>query len=267
MTHLDEGVLQALLDGELSGDGRHVAERHVDACERCRADMDSLRSASLELGGALAALDRPAPRRREGVTPLRPARAPVRTWGLGRSLPRAAVLVLGFAAAASATIPGSPVRSWLGDLVRPRPQEVALSAPDASSAPAPESRGAVAATAAPEAPAEAGISVLPVQGEVRIEVRDASPELQLRAMLVDQPRAGVFAIGEAASARFTTAPGRIQVEGPGPGELRVELPRGSRSATLTVNGRRYLTKDGARMQAAVPAEHSTEQEILFRVQP
>lgn len=264
MTHVAEGVLQALADGELSGEGRRVAERHIDACEACREELEQLRSASLELAGALSLLDHPAPQRRDNLFAGQPRREAQRTWGMSRSLPRAAVLVLGFAAAASATIPGSPVRAWLGDLMSPETRVVAVSTP----APAPaEPQPTGTAAAVEEAAAEAGISVLPSQGEVRIVLRDASPELTVHALVVDQPRAGVFARGEAAAARFSTGPGRIEVEGAGSGELRIELPRSSRLATVMVNGREYLIREGDQLRLFVPAQYGAEQKVSFKVQP
>src|SRR5690606_30227745 len=158
-----------------------------------------------------------------------------RTRRSGWGLARAATLVFGFAAAASATIPGSPVRGWLGGLLSPEPELAAVSAPEAARAPAAEPMAASV-----EAAAEAGISVLPEQGEVRSVPRDASPELTIRAVLVDHPRAGVWASGEAASARFGSGAGRIEVEGAGPGELRIELPRAAYDAIVVVNGTPYL---------------------------
>lgn len=251
MIHLDEGSLQALVDGELAGTERRAAERHLEGCLVCRKEMALLGSASRRLAGALSLVDHPAPRARRPLAAapnLRPA--PSRSWGASRGLPRAAVLLLGFAATASATIPGSPVRTWIEEMIAPRPRVAAV-----VEAPAPP-----ATTMAADAAAEAGVSVAPVAGEVRIVLRGASPELRVRALLVDGARAGVFARGDAAAAHFSTAPGRIDVEGAGAGELRIELPREARSATVTVNGRPYLTKEGQQLRAGerVGAEVSFE---------
>lgn len=259
MNHVDEGVLQALADGELSAEERDAVQRHLDACAACRAEMEALRTASVTLGGALALLDRPAPRGRDFVRPTpRQASAP-RVWRSGRSLARAAVLVLGFAAAASATIPGSPVRDWIGDLVSPRTEVAAVSGP------APAAESAPPAVAVSTAPVEAGISVLPAGGEVRVVLSEAARDLVVRAVLVDGPRAGVFASGEAASARFITGTGRIEVVGAGPGELRIELPRSAALARVVVNGTPFLTKRGVRLQLDSPAQDSSAAEVTFRV--
>lgn len=264
MTHVDEGVLQALADGELAGDERRFADRHLDACPVCRAELEGLRSASRDLAGALSLLDHRVPRARDYILAQpRKRPEPPRAWKRsGWGLARAAGLVLGFAAAASATIPGSPVRGWLDGLLAPERQTVALSEPAAPEVAATTRAAAVAE----EAPVEAGISVLPSQGEVRIVLRDASPELVVRAVLVDLPRAGVFARGEAASARFSTGEGRIEVDGAGPGELRIELPREAYNASVVVNGTPYLTKQGDQLRLAVPAQDSAATEVTFKVQ-
>ena len=109
-SHLDEGMLLAYADGELSPGEREEVREHLEDCTACTTELEGLRSAAGALTGALGLLDRPAP---ATVSPeqlrwraRRPAPAR-RGWA---ALPRAAVLVLGFAAAASATIPGSPVR-------------------------------------------------------------------------------------------------------------------------------------------------------------
>ena len=49
MQHLDEGTLQAWLDGSRSGldpDERTAIEQHVGACDECAARVDELRSST-----------------------------------------------------------------------------------------------------------------------------------------------------------------------------------------------------------------------------
>ena len=57
MTHIDEGRLQALIDGELRLDERHRAERHLADCAPCRAELAALRGSVAHFGAAMAALD------------------------------------------------------------------------------------------------------------------------------------------------------------------------------------------------------------------
>lgn len=250
--HMDQGVLQALADGELDpADGRRV-EAHLAECAACREEMDSLHQAALALTGALRVLDHPiagAPRFRV------PAARTVTRNADWASLPRAAMLVLGLglAGAASAAVPGSPVRAWVESLIGGR--ETPLPAAVAE-APAPER--------AMEAP-EAGVSIVPENGSVRIALDEVAPGVVVTATLADGARAGVFASGPAADARFTTGRGRIEVVGAAAGALRVEIPRDARSATLTLNGRVYVVKEGDRLRVDAPDAETTGTEVTFRV--
>lgn len=251
--HPDEGTLQAFLDDELTVEERRAVEEHLPGCEECRREAARLRVAAADLGAALSLLDVPVPRT---AAPPRPA--PPRRAATFAALPRAAVLLLGFAAAASATLPGSPVRAWVTGLFEsaaPPPAPTVLSAP----APGPVE----APVAAP--PVEAGVSVEPVDGQVRVVLRDASPDLVVRAVLTDGGRAGAYATGAAADARFGTGPGRIEVAGAGEGVLRVEIPRAARAATIEVNGALYWTKEGDQLRLAVPAGDSAGAEVTFPV--
>lgn len=253
-SHVDEGTLQALVDRELPEQARAGVERHLVGCAECREELATLRIAAREFAGATTLLTDPGAGER-AVAPRRPARpAPRTAWPL-RSLARAAVLVLGFAAAASATLPGSPVRRWIQDSWAPDPGAAVVERAEA---------GAESGSAAGAVP-EAGVSVEPSGGEVVVVLNGPSPELLVRAAITEGPRAGVFATGAAAGARFSTAPGRIEVEGAGAGELRVELPRSARSARVIVNGTPYLAKVGDQLHLSVPGEDSASAEVSFRV--
>lgn len=253
--HVEEGVLQALADGELDAAAAERVERHLSDCAACRNELDALHQASLALSGALRELDRPV----MAPTPFRaPAARRSPSWSGWSALPRAAVLVLGVAAAASATIPGSPVRNWMESLIQREPNAVASRASDATI----ESAGAPPqAVVSPEA----GVSVAAEGGAIRVVVTDAGTGLLVTAVLADGDRGGVYATGPAAEARFTTGPGRIDVQGAESGGVRVEIPRGAASATLTVNGRVYVTKDGDSLRLADPARGASDTRVTFRV--
>ena len=226
MNHMDEGLLQAYVDGELPGEERTTVERHLGDCLTCRAELRELRSASEAFSAALGLLERPSPEARKYAV-MMPRSGRARGWWGRSMLPRAAVLVLGLGTAASAMVPGTPLHRWL----RPTPEvaTVQRAAPAAAEAPV-----AAATAAAPEA----GISIEPLDGVVEV-LLTAAPELRIRASIAESPRAGVFATGAAAGARFDAAPGRIVVTGADAGELRIELPR-SAVTTVSVNGRLYL---------------------------
>lgn len=246
-SHLGEGTLQALLDGELPPGERSAAEAHLAACGECAADARELRALHERASALLATGDVAAPVAQAQMA-LRARRARRGPWGgeARRALLRAAVLVLAFAGAAAAAVPGSPVREWIEQAVLPA-KKAALP-PAHGRAPAPPPREA----ATPGAPT--GVSIRPDAGAVRVVLSGASPRLRVTARLVDGDRAGVLARGRAASgARFRTAPGRIEVVGAGAGEIEVEIPRAARAATVEVNGRVLVAKDGDSLRVLAPA--------------
>ena len=255
MTHLGEGTLQELLDRELPPGPRAEAEAHLASCAACAGELAELRaltertSALLGLVEAhppvLAAQARFARHRRSGGA-LSEAR---------RALPRAAALVLVLAgAAAAAAIPGSPAREWVRGLaVSEREEQPAVRpAPEAAPAPAP-------VEVAPKA-----VSIAPADGSVRIAVGSSSPELRVRARLVPGARAEVTATGAAATARFRTGPGRIEVLGAGPGELVVTLPADAEAAFVEVNGRVLAAKEGGELRSLAPRVAGSATEPVFR---
>lgn len=250
LQHVDEGELQSLIDGELDAPAADRVEAHLTECGACRAEVDSLQQASMALSGALRELDRPA----VAVPPFRaPAARPAAMAGGWGALPRAAVLVLGLAGAASAAIPGSPVRAWVESLAGERAAETPAAVAEG---PGPER-----AIAGPEA----GVSVAPEAGTVRVVLNDVAADVLVTAVLTDGPRAGVYATGAAAEARFTTGRGRIDAVGAASGTLRVEIPRDAVSATVIVNGRTYVVKDGDRLRGGGPDAETAGDEVTFRM--
>ena len=252
MTHLAEGILQELLDGELSPGPRGEADAHLAGCRQCSAELAELRGVNARASALLGMVDAQPP-----VLAARAAFARSRRGGgawsgeARRALPRAAALLLLVAGAAAAAVPGSPVRRWVGLAEAPAERPVA---------PAPTQ----AADPAPTEPAAAGISILPDQGRVRVVITGAAAELEVHARLGQGPRAEVTARGAAVGARFRTAPGRIEVVGAGPGELLVELPADASAAVLEVNGRTVAAKQGELLRALAPTVGGTDTEPVFR---
>lgn len=260
MTHLGEGTLQELLDGELDPDARARADAHLASCRACAGELAELRSMNARTSALLGMADAVPPvmaaqahfaRHRRGAAGTSGALAQAR-----RALPRAAVLVLAVAgAAAAAVVPGSPVREWVARVtVEERAAEPALPAP----APAPAAEETVAA-AAPKA-----VSILPDGGRVRIAVTGSSAELRVRTRLSDEAQAQVTATGAAVSARFRTGPGRIEIVGAGPGEVVVDLPRGADAAFVEVNGRVVAAKEGKTLRSLAPRVAGSSEEPVFR---
>jgi hypothetical protein len=279
MSHLDVGTLQAILDEDLAEAQRASAAEHLARCSECAAQLEELRTVSRLFASAVALLDRPerisaasAPTLSQAERAPRLVRLPARVWQSATrmsagSLARAAILLLVFAAAASATIPGSPVRDWLS-YAWDRTTSIFSSGPE-SSEPAPLPKPAAHVTPAP-APAPAvpttaavaGVSVRPVGGQVEVLLN--RPDATIRVRLVDGNRVVVQASGAAASARFQTGPGRIEVSGGGTGEFVIEIPRSTSLATIRVDGKVILRKQGASLKPIGPLSDSTSSEVVFR---
>jgi hypothetical protein len=259
MQHLDEGALQAMLDDELPGWEADAARRHISTCGECTARFEEVERSSLALSSALSLLQPVEGRPRSAAVRMPPSIRAASRWGALTSL-RAAAILLVFAAGASATIPGSPVRSWISDRLEGPMLPVA-----ATGRAADEAMPATMAMDTPPQLDEAGVSVEPAAGRIRIVLTGASPDLQVRALLTDSPRGGVYASGDAASARFRTAIGTIEVIGAGPGELRIEVPRSVQQAVLEVDGTTYLTKDGDQLRLSVPSREASDAELVFRI--
>jgi anti-sigma factor RsiW len=243
---LGEGTLQALLDGALPPGDRPVADAHLAACGECAAALRELRAVNERTAALLARADVPAPVAQAQMS-LRARRLSAHRWGEARqALLRAAILVLGLAGVAAAAVPGSPVRAWIEHAVLPakKPTLTPTARPAPPPAPQPQAQ--------PSAPS--GVKIHPDAGTVRVVLTGASPRLRVTARLVDADQAGVLARGRAAQgARFRTAAGRIEVVGAGPGEIEVEIPRSATDATVEVNGRVYVAKDGDSLRVLAPA--------------
>jgi anti-sigma factor RsiW len=147
MSHVDDGMLHAYLDGELSPVERERMDQHLAACDACRARLDEERELVARAGrllGLAAPPDRAAP-------PLHELRRPRRGGGLRLPLAWAATvtLAIGLGWFARGTMRSSD-----------RQHEVALdsgaaTAPAVTSSARPRVRGQIATTPAPSATAPA----------------------------------------------------------------------------------------------------------------
>lgn len=255
MTHPGEGTLQALLDGEMPAAEQDALEHHLSECGHCGAQLEVLRDASDHLSRALRLLDRPPPvaEARARLEHARRRRTAVRSTAVLR---RAAILLLGSAAVLSATVPGSPLREWLANgRGAGTPATTAVREPVAESA------------AESVEPAPAGISVRPLEGRMRVVLTAPASGSRIRVRLYDGERVGVWATGTSARARFRSGPERLEVDGAGPGEIQVEIPRAVRQFTLEVDGQIYLRKVGEDLRFPGPAVDTAGPEIVFEVRP
>jgi hypothetical protein len=274
--HPDLDALRAFADGEEPDAARaRRTAAHLRDCAACRARVTAVRERRARLREATAlqpppdAWARILARREAGEELLLPsgpvplavpeAAAPRRA----SLLRRAAVLLVSVAGIASATVPGSPVRAWLGGILADDGDD----APAASSSTTSADSVAASPSTAKEAAPEAGVAVAPAGGEVRVVVADAGPGLRIRVRLTDAPRAEVRGRGAAAGAGFASGRGRITVTGASAGgELEVRLPRGARRASLTVDGRRLVAVADGNLTVFAPADTSGA-EIVFPGQP
>ncbi|MGQ0562264.1 MAG: anti-sigma factor family protein [Gemmatimonadota bacterium] len=233
MAHIDEGMLQAYLDREVGA--RADIDAHLSACAACAAELNRLRAAAQLFASAVRSADAPAPTF-AAFTAVRRTRteAPPRRHVFARvPLARAALLLFGFAAIASAAIPGSPVRAWLSDALRSvgvlpdRPEPAMPVLPDAPAS----------ADRAEQGSGPTALAIEPADGRIRIVLTGVAPEADVRVRLVEGDRALVQASGDAARARFRTGPGRIEVIGVGKGEVVVTVPLAASDARVEADGK------------------------------
>lgn len=233
MMHVEEGVLQAYLDDEVATGTRADIDRHLHSCSACADELNRLRGASLLFATALRESDVAAPTlaaqaRFAGVPRFQPQFATPRPR---RAFARAALFVVGLGAVASAAVPGSPVRAWLNDALTragllDEPQSAAAPATP-TEAPAVE-RGSVESTA---------LAIDPVDGRVRIVLRNVNAATNVSVQTVENGRAVVEASGIAAKARFRTGAGLLEVDGIQGGSIVVQIPRGATRATVEQDGK------------------------------
>lgn len=251
---MDDGRLLAWIDGELSADDAAALDAWIrddpEAARRARA----ARARAAAVADALTTLDVTAPvarvrRALDGRAPdVHGRRRP--PWSHGRRLAQAAVWVLLLAGAASAAVPGSPVRAWLTRLL-PDP------APSPAAAPG---TPAVSETVA-AAPGAVGAWIAVADADVRIDLEGAPRDTEIRVRLVSGDRAGVRA---PAGTSLASGEGWIRAR-VGSGPVEIELPRSLRSGTLRVDGRTYLTVEGGVLRPAVPVSASAADGIRFVV--
>ena len=234
MTHVEEGVLQAYLDAEVTAGARADIDRHLHSCSACAAELDRMRVASQLFHTAVRDSDVVAPvlaaqarfamaRRLEHRLPTP---QPKRAWA------RAAMFVIGLGAVASAAVPGSPVRAWISDALT---RAGLLNETQRAAAPVlPEEAPAVPRDVTAES---AALSIDAVDGRIRVILRNVGPGATVTVRVVDSERAVVEASGAAAKARFRTGAGLLEVDGVPSGTVVVEIPRSARDAVVQQDGK------------------------------
>lgn len=266
MNHAAEGLLQAYLDGETAGGVGAEIEGHMAGCDECRAELERLRARSVLVASVLQRLDAPATEagwqqawwRVQGeVRKPKHARGRFAAGALARA---AAILLV--CAGALAALPGSPVRQLISRLFT---RESAAPAVTRAPVPRPAPPVAVPAPAAPRRAALPGVVLVPTEGRVRLLVWSATRGATIRVNLVEGNRVSVEAGSDAADVRFRTANGRIEVMNLGSAEAVIQIPRSLPFASLDVDGRQWLFKEGDQLRLNGPAVQQSRDGVVFRV--
>jgi len=209
MSHLEEGLLHALLDGEIPSAELPPIQAHLAACAECRARLEEQRQFRAEADGLVEMVEAPALGSGEGTDV--PARRPtrMRTGRRWREFAWAASLV-------AATGLGYAARGWRAPLAFP-------SEPLTQSAVKAESVGKVAFPPLPASPTASTIAD-------RVETRDrgaSGPSRKLAAApMKERSETSVVAPREEAKVAAPTsslsAAQALRGDQPKPGQLRLD---------------------------------------------
>jgi hypothetical protein len=262
MDHRTDGELQAYLDAELLRDEAVVVSEHLRVCTDCRARLGELRMAGEDFRQALGELDahfdRTAPATPMPLRQRRARAASARHAVLGRTaLMRAAVLLLAVAGAATAVVPGFPLRQLIERLSSEPAEPVMVETPPPT----------VDQTEAP-APGIASVTVAPVDGRVAVSVRRFAAGSIVRVRFGSGSEARARLVSGLSGARFSVGPGSLFVVGTGSsttGEILIELPRGLISATVDVDGERILVASPDGLRRSGDPSSVPEDEVVLRV--
>jgi len=106
MSHVDDGQLNALLDGELSATEAREVETHVASCAECARRLAEARAFLTEAGELLASLDLP-----QAALPAAPVAAAVLPEGLVAPIARGPAPAILRSPASRRTSPRPPRKS------------------------------------------------------------------------------------------------------------------------------------------------------------
>jgi len=266
MNHAAEGLLQAYLDGEATGKAAAEIEGHMAGCDDCRAEVERMRARNLLVSSALQRLDLPAVQsaNEQAWWRVRAAARKPAGRGTGRfaagALARAAGILLVLAGALAA-IPGSPLRQLIGRLLPDEAPVARAVTPPAPAAAQPAPAPAPAPLKRAELP---GVAMVPTEGRVRVLVWSVQPGATIRVNLIDGSRVSVEAGSDAEDVRFRTANGRIEVMNLGSADAVIQIPRSLPFASLDVDGRQWLFKDGDQLRFTGPVLEQARDAVVFR---
>lgn len=267
MAHAGSGTLMAYLDGEMPVRDRTAIESHIGECRPCEAELTELRSMSSTFASAMALSDVVSPmlRARARLEPHIPAAAGVgarpRRAPIPAGLLKAAAIVLLVAGAASAAIPGTPLRR-LVETIAERAATLVSDAPSATIVDVPDPVLAVPPVVEQRQPGNE-LMVVPVGGRARVSIHSPVQGATIAVRLVDSATSvRVVALG-ADETRFQTGAGYIDVFENTAG-LVVEVPRDLESMTVIVDGRVYFVRDGEQTRLLGPGAETRPDEFVFQ---
>ena len=241
MTHIDEGTLVALRDGESVDES--VLE-HMSECEACRGALGDAERRLNRISGSLAGWGSPADlvgakaRVRSRLDADR-ARSHGSPRGL-RDLRRAAA-ILALTAGAAYAFPGSPLPIWLGQNVPDTPSH------DVSAEPG------VGAGSSQEA------ILVPAGDGIEIVLNDVADGAEVELSWV----AGATArVATGPGVKYSVAEGRVSATAPG-GPIRLGIPRTAPTVSIVINGRTVFRIPSPEGETSDLAARSTER-IFFR---
>jgi hypothetical protein len=256
MMHPGFDRLRAFAEAEPGAAPAARVVAHLSRCGECRHTVSSIRNTRAAMRQATdltlpaATWPRIAARLQAGDIALVPV---AETTGRVHARPRAAAAItIGLLAAGTAVAAltvGRDLLDWFYSLRGERTPEPAVPA-----LPAP-----------PVAPLVAEFAIPPEGDEVLIRIEQPLSGLRLRVRLVDGRDVGVRATQTAAAARFRSGPGRITIAQAGAGEVQIDVPRGVPTVRIEVDGRVWVTKEGAQLHVQAPVVDTTGSELLIPI--
>jgi hypothetical protein len=260
MTHVDEGMLLAHLDGQ-SGEDREEVAAHLAACPICAAELRSLRDMTVELHSALTLGDVAAPVAAARAAVFAARSTPVLEIGRGVRLGRfrvgllqAASLALVLAGVVGAAIPGTPLRLWVESVIAAVTGET----------PAPATTPVQVVPSSPVAAepdvVDEELGVRAKDGRIRVVLHDPPQNARLLIGLGDEDLATI-----SATADFQTSAGLMEATGIGAGDINITLPRRGVTGTVEVNGRILVRREAGQYTYIAPGATVQGEVITLRI--
>jgi anti-sigma factor RsiW len=236
MIHPGRDMLLAHVDGELPYREAADVARHLETCAVCRTVTAEIRESAGAFATVLSTVDssEPAAWPRPAAAESAPVVSDARPLPLRRDAKRAVRQTRGGGlrwAAGILLVSGAVSAAIFGD-------RLMSSAPGA---------GELTASTADGTAADAKVAMIlvdPLNGSLRVALTGAGAGSTVHIALADGPAASV-AVEGAESPHFTAVTGRVQLDlGSAVAAVRVTLPYGLRTATVTLDGATIISADG-----------------------